>query len=59
MVRAVNDKEFDKLVLIETYRVMSEKLKEKTTTMERAALKNLGTWLGLLTLGKEKPIVRK
>ena len=41
---------------METYRAINEKLREG---IERNLLKNLGTWLGLLTLSRDRPIIRK
>ena len=52
----------DYLVLLETYtnvRVLIQSEKTATMASERSLLKNLGTWLGSITLARNKPILHK
>ena len=58
----VGDKALHALLLETTFRnlrilLLSERL--KTETSERSLLKNLGSWLGKLTLARNKPILFK
>ncbi|XP_042196273.1 CCR4-NOT transcription complex subunit 1 isoform X2 [Callorhinchus milii] len=52
--------EFNKMVLIETYRnikVLLTSDKAAANFSDRSLLKNLGHWLGMITLAKNKPIL--
>ena len=55
-------KDIDKAVLGETYasiRILLASEKTATSSQERTLLKNLGSWLGAMTLAKDKPIKYK
>merc|ERR1711871_331535 len=59
-LQAVNVKELTKAVLSCTYECIRKLLassKIKTSTSERSLLKNLGSWLGLMTLANDKPVL--
>ncbi|KAJ3184471.1 hypothetical protein HDU85_001776 [Gaertneriomyces sp. JEL0708] len=59
---ALESKSLNKHILNETYaniRVLLASEKTVTSSQERALLKNLGIWLGGLTLAKDKPIKHK
>ncbi|XP_073420481.1 CCR4-NOT transcription complex subunit 1 isoform X2 [Dendrobates tinctorius] len=52
--------EFNKMVLVETYRnikVLLTSDKAAANFSDRSLLKNLGHWLGMITLAKNKPIL--
>ncbi|KAJ3220906.1 hypothetical protein HK099_003913 [Clydaea vesicula] len=52
----------DKLLLLETYSSIKVLLNSKKTVIsseERTLLKNLGMWLGILTVARNKPIKQK
>ena len=62
LVRQFEDKSLWAEVLRETYISVSRMLNSEVTlqnSTERAHLKNLGGWLGLLTLARDKPIKHK
>jgi CCR4-NOT transcription complex subunit 1 len=62
LVKLFEDKSLWSEVLRETYLSVSRMLNSDTTiknSTERAHLKNLGGWLGLLTLSRDKPIKHK
>ncbi|XP_068115836.1 CCR4-NOT transcription complex subunit 1-like [Hyperolius riggenbachi] len=59
---ALKNTEFNKMVLAETYsniKVLLASDKVPTKLCERSALRNLGKWLGMITLAKCKPILLK
>lgn len=59
LVKLLEDKKLWAEVLRETYRSVSRMLNAESTiqnSTERTHLKNLGGWLGLLTLARNKPI---
>jgi CCR4-NOT transcription complex subunit 1 len=62
LLDALDSKEVNKCVLTETYtniRALLSSEKTATSSQERTLLKNLGSWLGLVTLAKNKPIKHK
>ena len=66
LLNKINNKNLFKLVLKETYNclnklLLAEKTQEKTNfqTNEKNVLKHLGSWLGQITLARNKPIVLK
>ena len=62
MLERVNSSVLDKLVLQETYsnvKILLYSDKTLANSSERGLLKNLGIWLGSLTLAKNKPILYK
>lgn len=62
LVKQFDDKELWAEVLRETYASVSRMLNSESTmqnSTERAHLKNLGGWLGLLTLARDKPIKQR
>ena len=62
VIEQVDSKQLYQLVLAHTYRNIRTLLNsEKITTnqSERSLLKNLGSWLGSLTLARNKPILYK
>ncbi|XP_018113580.1 CCR4-NOT transcription complex subunit 1 isoform X2 [Xenopus laevis] len=57
---ALKNLEFNKMVLVETYRnikVLLTSDKAAANFSDRSLLKNLGHWLGMITLAKNKPIL--
>ncbi|KAM4720886.1 CCR4-NOT transcription complex subunit 1 isoform 2-T2 [Rhinophrynus dorsalis] len=57
---ALKNLEFNKMVLAETYRnikVLLTSDKAAANFSDRSLLKNLGHWLGMITLAKNKPIL--
>nr|XP_033796481.1 CCR4-NOT transcription complex subunit 1 isoform X3 [Geotrypetes seraphini] len=57
---ALKNLEFNKMVLTETYRnikVLLTSDKAAANFSDRSLLKNLGHWLGMITLAKNKPIL--
>ena len=59
---ALEKPKLDKLILQETFiksAVMLNSEKTMQVTSERAILKNLGSWLGTITLARDKPIRHK
>ncbi|KAI9104094.1 CCR4-Not complex component, Not1-domain-containing protein [Phlyctochytrium arcticum] len=61
-LNALSRRNLYKNILHETYlniRILINSDKTLTSSQERSLLKNLGTWLGTITLGKDKPIKHK
>ncbi|KAF8431772.1 Not1-domain-containing protein [Boletus edulis BED1] len=59
---ALEKPKLDKLILQETFSKSADMLNSEKTmqvTSERAILKNLGSWLGTITLARDKPIRHK
>ena len=54
--------QLEKCVLTQTF-INARKLlssdKIKTSSQERSLLKNLGSWLGLVTIGRNKPLLQQ
>eukprot|EP00667_Euglena_gracilis_P000258 EG_transcript_258 len=62
LVDALALKELETLVLATTYSACKALLaseKVRTSSSERTLLKNLGSWLGLLTIARSKPLLTK
>jgi len=52
----------ERKVLLETYaniRILIQSEKTATSSSDRTLLKNLGIWLGSITLARNKPILHK
>ncbi|KAG9318169.1 Not1-domain-containing protein [Chiua virens] len=61
-LNALDTSKLDKLILQETFIKSAAMLNSERTmqvTSERAVLKNLGSWLGTITLARDKPIRHK
>ena len=62
LLNKVGDKTLDAAILQATYRnikVLLSSDKVKTNSGERSLLKNLGSWLGQLTIAKLKPVLQR
>jgi CCR4-NOT transcription complex subunit 1 len=62
LLEAVNQSGLNKMVLLQSYHSVKALLQSKlirTSSAERTLLKNLGSWLGRLTLARNRPILQK
>ena len=62
LVEKLGLKELEALVLNSSYsscKALLQSEKVRHSTSERALLKNLGSWLGLLTIARNKPLLTK
>ena len=62
LLEKVNSPTLDRQLLLETYsniKILLYSDKTLANIAERTLLKNLGTWLGSITLAKNKPILLK